>query len=161
VIGQTSIDENWMREALALATESVADGGRPFGAVLVVADEVVGRGRDQSGSCPDPTHHAEIAAIREAASSAGLHALRDGVIYASCEPCVMCSGAILRGGLVAVRFAASREVAVASGYPDVCDASVARLVLRDVSVSRCLADEGDDLLRTSDPRQPPMTSAWP
>jgi len=85
-----------MREALALAREAAQAGETPVGAVVVGADGVVlGRGRNAPiGSC-DPTAHAEILALREAAARSGNYRLPEATLYVTLEPCVMCAGALV------------------------------------------------------------------
>lgn len=136
-----------MSEALALARDSAAGGGRPFGATVVIAGSTVGRGRDRSALAADPTHHAEITAIREAISVSGRGALAGATVFASCEPCVMCAAAILRSGIRVVRFASSREAAAAVGYSDVCSPGLSREVLREADVEQMLGPEGEAILR--------------
>ena len=139
-------DERWMREALRLAQTSAVAGARPFGAVAVLDGQIVGRGNDQSLATGDPTHHAEIAAIREAARVAGIDALATIVLYSSCEPCVMCAGVIARVRLDGVVFASPREVAASYGYKDVHEPEVSRRVLDTTEVGRCLTEDGDAVL---------------
>ncbi len=84
-----------MRLALELAVQAAAEGEVPVGAVLVMGDEVVGRGRNRPIAASDPTAHAEIAALREAAGRTGNYRLPGSTLYVTLEPCVMCVGAIV------------------------------------------------------------------
>jgi tRNA(adenine34) deaminase len=88
-------DEQYMREALTLASHGAACGEVPVGAVLVVDGAIAGRG----WNCPierhDPTAHAEIIALREAAAAAGNYRLAGATLYCTLEPCVMCAGALV------------------------------------------------------------------
>ncbi|MGB7760394.1 MAG: tRNA adenosine(34) deaminase TadA [Bryobacteraceae bacterium] len=88
-------DERYMREALELAARGAARGEVPVGAVVVVGGAIVGRG----WNCPierrDPTAHAEIIALREAAAAAGNYRLTGATLYCTLEPCVMCAGALV------------------------------------------------------------------
>lgn len=111
-------DETHLREALHLATASVAKGGGPFGAVVVLGGEVVGRGTNRVVLDRDPTAHAEILALRQAARRAGSHDLSGAVVYASSEPCPMCLGAILWARAARVVHAATRAEAAAAGFDD-------------------------------------------
>jgi len=85
-----------MREALALARQAAAAGEVPIGAVVVGADgAILGRGRNSPIASSDPTAHAEIIALREAAASAGNYRLLEATVYVTLEPCVMCAGALV------------------------------------------------------------------
>ena len=86
--------ESFMREAIKLSAESVQSGGGPFGAVIVRNGEIIARGENRVTVCNDPTAHAEVSAIREAAARMGTYDLSGCEIYSSCEPCPMCLGAI-------------------------------------------------------------------
>ncbi|MDD9899516.1 MAG: nucleoside deaminase [Alphaproteobacteria bacterium] len=86
--------EDFMRRALALAQENVNDGAPPYGAVVVHNGEIIGEGRNMVHEKKDPSAHAEILAIRQAAQHLGQHRLETCTIYASCEPCPMCLNAI-------------------------------------------------------------------
>jgi tRNA(adenine34) deaminase len=85
----------FMREALALADRAAESGEVPIGAVLVVDDVVVGRGHNQPLGAHDPTAHAEIVAIREAAAALGNYRLGGATLYVTVEPCLMCVGALV------------------------------------------------------------------
>jgi len=84
-----------MREALSLAREAEARGEVPVGAVLVRGEAVIGRGFNQPISRCDPTAHAEIQAVREAAVGTGNYRLEGSTLYSTLEPCVMCAGALV------------------------------------------------------------------
>jgi len=84
-----------MREALELARKAARTGEVPVGAVVVQAGAVVGRGWNAPISRNDPTAHAEILALREAAEALGNYRLADTTVYATLEPCVMCAGALV------------------------------------------------------------------
>ena len=84
-----------MREALALARRAARSGEVPIGAVVVRAGEIIGEGFNLRETTGDPTTHAEVIAIREAAGGIGDWRLEDCTLYVTCEPCLMCSGAIL------------------------------------------------------------------
>ncbi|GIX43724.1 MAG: tRNA-specific adenosine deaminase [Candidatus Sumerlaea sp.] len=86
---------HWMSLALQLAREASAADEVPVGAVVVRGGEVIGRGREQKIAASDPTAHAEILAIREAASRLGDWRLEDCALFVTLEPCAMCAGAIL------------------------------------------------------------------
>jgi tRNA(adenine34) deaminase len=99
-------DENYMRMALDLAHEAEAAGEVPVGAVVVVAGEVIGRGRNAPIERSDPTAHAEILALREACAAAGNYRLEGATLYTTLEPCVMCAGALVAARIAQVVFGA-------------------------------------------------------
>lgn len=84
-----------MRQAIALAREAEAAGEVPVGAVLVLDDEVIGQGRNSPIAANDPTAHAEMLALREAAASVHNYRLENTTLYCTLEPCVMCAGALV------------------------------------------------------------------
>jgi len=88
-------DEDFLREALELALEAERGGEVPVGAVLVIDGRVMGRGRNSPISRSDPTAHAEVLALREAAAATGNYRLEGAAMYATLEPCVMCAGALV------------------------------------------------------------------
>jgi tRNA(adenine34) deaminase len=93
--GISAIDEDFMREALRLARKSEDHGEVPVGAVLVIGGEIVGRGRNAPIACSDPTAHAEMLALRQAAKKIGNYRLEGATLYCTLEPCVMCAGALV------------------------------------------------------------------
>jgi tRNA(adenine34) deaminase len=84
-----------MRLALELAAEGEQEGEVPVGAVIVRDGEVVGRGHNRPIAANDPTAHAEVVALRDAAVSLGTHRLDGCDLYVTMEPCAMCAGAIV------------------------------------------------------------------
>ena len=88
-------DEQHMRAALELARQAEAAGEVPVGAVVVCDGEVAGRGFNQPIRTSDPTAHAEIIALRQAAASVGNYRLERASLYVTIEPCVMCAGALV------------------------------------------------------------------
>jgi len=142
-------DLTFMREAIQLAREhSLANKGGPFGAVVVREGMVVGRGWNQVVENGDPTAHAEVLAIRDAARQLGTHILDDCTIYCSCEPCPMCLGAIYWSRIPRVVFAAGGEDAKAFGFDDAVIADELSLGWEDRSVQseQALRDEGRKVL---------------
>ena len=99
-------DEQWMEHALALARDAGARGEVPVGAIVVRDDAIVGRGGNAPIAGSDPTAHAEIAALREAAASIGNYRLPGCALYVTLEPCAMCAGAILHARLARLVFGA-------------------------------------------------------
>lgn len=101
--------EHFMREALALARANIAEGGRPFGAVLVRDGEVIARAGNAIHRDHDPTAHAELLAIRQASRQLGSPRLEGCVVYASGHPCPMCLAAMHLCGIREAWFAYSNE----------------------------------------------------
>jgi tRNA(Arg) A34 adenosine deaminase TadA len=111
--------QGFLRRAITIAVDNVRAGrGGPFGAVVVRAGEIIAEASNLVTSTNDPTAHAEIVAIRRACSALGRFELNDCEIYASCEPCPMCLGAIYWARLGSVWFASTREDAAAAGFDD-------------------------------------------
>ena len=95
-----------MREALALAGQAAAAGEVPVGAVVVRDGQVVGRGFNRPITSADPTAHAEIVALREAAAALGNYRLPGCELYVTLEPCAMCVGAMVHARIARVVYGA-------------------------------------------------------
>ena len=95
-----------MREALRLAHQGEAGGEVPVGAVVALEGEIVGRGSNSPIARRDPTAHAEILALREAATRIGNYRLEGAVLYCTLEPCVMCAGALVTARIARLVFGA-------------------------------------------------------
>ncbi|ANG61891.1 tRNA-specific adenosine deaminase [Marinobacterium aestuarii] len=104
---QRTIDERWMDEALLMAMQADAAGEVPVGAVVVLDGEIIGRGWNRPISGHDPTAHAEIMALREAAAAIGNYRLVGADLYVTIEPCTMCAGAIVHGRIRRLVFGAT------------------------------------------------------
>ena len=102
-----SLDMRFMREALVLARDAWAAGEVPVGAVVVRNGEIVGRGFNAPISRHDPSAHAEIMALRDAAENLGNYRLVGCSLYVTLEPCVMCMGAIFHARVERVVYGAS------------------------------------------------------
>ncbi len=89
------IDEKFMREALEEAHLALSSGEIPVGCVIVINDEIVGRGHNCCESLADPTAHAEIIAIRDACTKSGDCRLDGATAYVTLEPCPMCTSALI------------------------------------------------------------------
>ncbi len=100
-------DETFMREALGLAQLAWDLGEVPVGAVVVKGGEIIGRGFNRPITSNDPTTHAEIVALREAALTLKNYRLLDCELYVTLEPCMMCVGAMLHARLTRVVFGAA------------------------------------------------------
>ena len=108
-----------MARAIRLAAENArSGGGGPFGAVVARNGEIVAEGVNRVAATNDPTAHAEALAIREACRKLGRFELKDCELYASCEPCPMCLGAIYWARVGKLYFASTREDAAAAGFDD-------------------------------------------
>lgn len=99
-------DEPFMRVALDLASQAQQAGEVPVGAVLVIGERIAGRGRNAPIEACDPTAHAEMQAIREAARAAGNYRLPGSTLYVTLEPCVMCAGALVQARVERLVFGA-------------------------------------------------------
>jgi tRNA(adenine34) deaminase len=106
----------WMRLALAEARAALATGDVPVGAIVLdAAGAVIGVGRNEREARHDPTAHAEVLALRQAAATRGDWHVTDATLVVTLEPCVMCAGAILSARVPRVVFAAWDEKAGAAG----------------------------------------------
>jgi tRNA(Arg) A34 adenosine deaminase TadA len=109
----------FMSQAIALAIENVRSGkGGPFAAVIVHGGKVIATGTNQVTCSNDPTAHAEVVAIRAACKALNSFQLTDCDIYASCEPCPMCLGAIYWARPRTVFYGASAKDAARAGFDD-------------------------------------------
>ncbi len=95
-----------MQAALALAREAEAAGETPVGCVIVAGGEIVGKGRNSPLELLDPTAHAEMLAMRQAALAVGNYRLTDAALYVTLEPCVMCAGAMVMARIGTLVFGA-------------------------------------------------------
>ncbi|MCK5169217.1 MAG: nucleoside deaminase [Bacteroidales bacterium] len=110
--------EEFMREAIELSIKNVDTNGGPFGAVIVKDGEIIAKGINKVTSNNDPTAHAEVNAIREAAAKLGTFDLKGCEIYSSCEPCPMCLGAIYWARLDKLYFANTKKDAKEIDFDD-------------------------------------------
>lgn len=101
------VDEMFMREALVLAVRAREAGEVPVGAVLVIGGEITGRGSNATISTSDPSAHAEILALRDAALYQTNYRLPGATLYVTLEPCAMCAGAIMHARIARVVFGAA------------------------------------------------------
>ncbi|MGA3187395.1 MAG: tRNA adenosine(34) deaminase TadA [Bryobacteraceae bacterium] len=99
-------DEHFIAEALELAHEAERAGEVPVGAVVVIGGEVIGRGRNAPVEMHDPTAHAEILALRQAAAALGNYRVERATLYSTLEPCVMCAGALVAARIERLVFGA-------------------------------------------------------
>lgn len=104
-----------MRAALAEAEKALAHDDVPIGAVVVKDGEVIGRGHNERELLEDPTAHAEVLALREAAHRLGSWRVLDATLYVTLEPCAMCAGAIVLSRIPRVVYATTDPKAGAAG----------------------------------------------
>ncbi|HIT83824.1 MAG TPA: nucleoside deaminase [Candidatus Avibacteroides faecavium] len=135
--------QDFMREAIALAVESVAAGGGPFGAVVVKDGRIVSRGSNRVTLANDPTAHAEVNAIRQAAATLGTFDLSGCELYTSCEPCPMCLGAIYWAHIDKVYYGCTKADAKEAGFDDsfIYDEMALPHEARRLASERILGDE--------------------
>ena len=123
-----------MGEALAEARSAVARGERPHAAVAVVDDAMVARAHDRVHESDDPTAHAVVLALREAARRVGKERLREATIFCTMEPCPMCAGALLASDVEELVFAVpNREAGAAGTLVQLADHPAMRRRIRVVS----------------------------
>ena len=117
-MNHTEQDKEMMREAIRLADESVANGGGPFGAVIVKDGEIIAATSNRVTLDNDPTAHAEVNCIRMACKRLGTFDLSGCTIYTSCEPCPMCLGAIYWARIDRIFYGNNRQDAADIGFDD-------------------------------------------
>jgi len=144
---EASHDRKWMSRALDLARAASAAGEVPVGAVIVRNGQVLGEGHNRTVGDADPTTHAEVVAIRSAATALGDWRLLDSTLYVTLEPCAMCAGAIVLARIPRVVFGASDPKAGMVG-------SLGNLLQDSRLNHRCdvssgvMGDESGELLRS-------------
>jgi tRNA(adenine34) deaminase len=139
-------DEYFMRLALREATRALDHDDVPIGAVIVKDGEVIGSGHNERELRGDPTAHAEMIALREAARALGSWRVLDSVMYITLEPCAMCAGAIVLARVPRVVFGATdRKAGAAGSVLSVLD--VPQLNHRPQVQSGLLAEDSASLLR--------------
>src|SRR3989338_901536 len=144
----TKLDEQYMREALKEAEQALASRDRPIGAVIVNQGQVIARAHHQVRLLRDPTAHAAIIAITQAANALQSDQLPEAVVYVTQEPCAMCVGALLLSGVARIVFGATDPKRGACG--SVVDLTGnERLNRRLVVVRDVLAGECHALLRNA------------
>lgn len=115
----TPAENFFLEKAIALSRKGMESGlGGPFGCVIVKGDEIIGEGCNRVVTSNDPTAHAEVVAIRHACEKLNTYQLTDCDIYASCEPCPMCLGAIYWARPRRVIYANTKEDAAAIEFDD-------------------------------------------
>jgi tRNA(adenine34) deaminase len=140
-------DQKYMRLALDEAREAEREGEVPVGAVITLEDRVIGAGSNRTLRDGDPTAHAEIVALRAAASAVANHRILGATLYVTIEPCAMCAGAIVQARLARVVYGADdpKGGAVRTCFAVLSDP---RLNHRVEIVSGVLAEECASVLQT-------------
>ncbi|MES2092981.1 MAG: nucleoside deaminase [Actinomycetota bacterium] len=118
MIDCAGVDEHWLERTIDLATLNIANGGGPFGAVVVRDGTLVAEGQNRVTAELDPTAHAEVVAIRAACRAEQSFSLTGATLYTSCEPCPLCLSAALWARVDRVVFAADRHDAARGGFDD-------------------------------------------
>ena len=135
---------SFMEEAIELSRKNVREGnGGPFAAIIVKDGEVIARGTNLVTLTNDPTAHAEVVAIREACKRLKTFQLRGCELYATCEPCPMCLGAIYWARLDRVYYASTRDDAAQIGFDDlwIYEELLLPLPKRKVRMTQIMRDE--------------------
>jgi tRNA(adenine34) deaminase len=128
-------DQQFMQQALLLAERAESQGEVPVGAVVVLDGKIIGEGWNQPIGLQDPTAHAEIVALRDAALKVGNYRLPQTTLYVTLEPCPMCAGAIVHARVARVVYAADDPKGGAAG-------SVFDLLPTDERFNHCVAVKG-------------------
>ena len=114
----TPEDKKFMQLAIDLSIENVAQGGGPFGAVIVRNGEVIATGTNRVTASCDPTAHAEVSAIRAACAALGDFKLTGCTVYSSCEPCPMCLSALYWAGVERIFYGNTKQDAASINFDD-------------------------------------------
>ena len=114
----TSEDKKFMQLAIDLSIENVAQGGGPFGAVIVRNGEIIATGTNRVTENCDPTAHAEVSAIRAACAKLGDFKLSGCTIYSTCEPCPMCLSALYWAGVERIFYGNTKQDAKSINFDD-------------------------------------------
>ncbi|CAL9544901.1 nucleoside deaminase [Streptomyces sp. enrichment culture] len=112
------LELTWMAQAITLATNSVHNGGGPFGALVAKDGEVVASGNNQVTATLDPSAHAEVSVMRAACRELGTFSLEGCVLVTSCEPCPMCLATALWARVDRIVYCADRHDAAVAGFDD-------------------------------------------
>ncbi|MDO8960564.1 MAG: tRNA adenosine(34) deaminase TadA [Methylophilus sp.] len=140
-------DELWMREAMMLAQQAAEQEEVPVGAIVVKDGVIIGRGSNAPIGAHDPTAHAEVLALRDAANTLGNYRLVDCTLYVTLEPCAMCAGAIQHARIARLVYGAKDPKTGACG--SVVDLmSEPKLNHHTHVISNVLGDECGQLLST-------------
>lgn len=144
-------DKNYLRIAIEIALEGIKDGCGPFGTVILNDGKIVASSNNRVVLSNDPTAHAEILAIREAAAIMKTHDLSGCTLYSSCEPCPMCLGAIYWSGIKRVVYASDRNEAASAGFND-------KMIYKELTLDP--ADRNITFVRLEDPAADVVFNCW-
>lgn len=111
-------DKLFLLRAIEIAKNGISSGGGPFGAIIVRDNKIISEAFNRVILNKDPTAHAEILVIRQASSLLKTHDLSECTLYASCEPCPMCLGAIYWSGIKKIVYSCDRTDAEGAGFSD-------------------------------------------
>ena len=138
-----AVHERWMREAIRAAREAEAAGEVPIGTCIVIAGEMLAVAGNRTRTDCDPTAHAEVIALREAARKFGNYRLANAIVYSTIEPCAMCAGALIQARVTLLIYGAPDERAGAvDSHFHICDSDHLNHrveVIRGVSEAECRA----------------------
>jgi len=140
--------EQYLQLAIEEADRGMnTDQGGPFGAIIVLDGEIIGRGNNRVIHDNDPTAHAEVVAIRKACKQVEHFHLKNAILYASCEPCPMCLSAIYWAGIEKVYFSSDSDDAANIGFSDafIYEQLPLPKEKRSVKLYQLRLEEGDDL----------------
>jgi tRNA(adenine34) deaminase len=115
LVKNSELDQNYINEALRLARRAARRGEVPIGALLVFNDQVLARAGNATVTRRDPTAHAEVLVLRQAAKRLGNHRLAGSVLYVTLEPCIMCLGAMVQARIGRCVFGAADPRVGAAG----------------------------------------------
>jgi tRNA(Arg) A34 adenosine deaminase TadA len=136
-------DREFMQMAIDLSVDNVANGGGPFGAVIVRNGEIVATGTNRVTANNDPTAHAEVSAIRAACAKVGNFKLEGCTCYTSCEPCPMCLSALYWAGVSRIVYGNTKEDAKAINFDDsfIYDEIAKPYALRAIPIQNLMREE--------------------
>lgn len=142
-------ERSLLLRAIRLAVDGIGKGGGPFGAVIARDGKVLSEAINRVVLNSDPTAHAEVSAIREAAAVLKSHDLKGCTIYCSCEPCPMCLGAIYWAGISRVVYSCDRKDAAGAGFSDkdIYDEIMLKTEERKIRFVRLDSTGGEEVFR--------------
>jgi tRNA(Arg) A34 adenosine deaminase TadA len=148
-------DKLFLNRAIEIAQKGIMKGGGPFGTVIVKDNKIISEAFNRVVINNDPTAHAEILAIRQAASISQSYQLDDCTLYSSCEPCPMCLGAIYWAGIKKVVYSCDRTDAEGAGFSDklIYDEIKLEPLNRRISFIRLTDSEGKEVFRKWDEQE--------